>query len=335
MKKVVVWSLMLVGSLLLLAGCGNSEEASGNGSKTKELKLAHNMSEEHSIHKALEKFSESVDEKTNGEVKVKIYANGVLGGEKEVLEQLQSGAVDMTKVSAGALESFSSDYSIFSLPYLFESKDHYRAVMESDVPDSIYQSTAEKGFIGIGYFDSGARSFYTKDTPIEKPEDLKGVKVRVMDSPSAIEMVELFGGTPTPMPYGEIYTALQQGVVDGAESNETALTTGKHGEVAKVFSRNEHTIIPDVLIINKETWEGLTEDQQKAFQEAAQEATAYHTEMWDKSIEEAVKEAEEMGVEFYDVDKAPFIEAVQPMHDTFKEDPKMAEVMEEIESLKP
>ncbi|WP_244199378.1 TRAP transporter substrate-binding protein [Halobacillus trueperi] len=337
MQKLGLWSLLLIGSLLMLAGCGSSDsEASGDGGSggdSQELRLAHNLSEDHPVHKALEKFASGVDEKTNGEVTVKIFANGVLGSEKEVLEQLQSGAIDMTKVSAGALESFSNEYSVFSLPYIFESKDHYRKVMESDVVQEIYQSTEDKGFVGLTYFDSGARSFYTKDTPIQTPADLEGLKVRVMDSPTAIQMVELLGGTPTPMPYGEIYTALQQGVVDGAESNPTALTTGKHGEVAKAFSRNEHTMIPDIAIISKQTWDSLSDEQKTAFEEAAKEATEYHTEIWNKAMEEAVAEAKEMGVEFNDVDKEPFIEAVQPMHEEFKEDDRIAEIMEQIKSL--
>ncbi|UOQ45572.1 TRAP transporter substrate-binding protein [Halobacillus salinarum] len=332
MKRFLLGLLVLSFSIVLLTGCGNSSGGESGGSK--QLKLAHNLSEDHPVNKALEKFAEEVKEKTNGEVTVKIYPNGVLGSEKEVLEQLQSGAVDMTKVSAGALESFSKEYSVFSLPYIFESKDHYRKVMESDVVKDIYQSTKDKGFIGLTYFDSGARSFYTKDTPIKTPDDLKGLKIRVMDSPTAIEMVKLMGGTPTPMPYGEIYTALQQGVVDGAESNPTALTTGKHGEVAKAFSKNEHTMIPDIAVISQKTWDGLTEDQQKAFEEAAADATKYHTEIWNKAIDDAVKEAEDMGVKFYDVDKQPFIDAVQPMYKEFKKDKDIAKIIDEIKSMK-
>ncbi len=301
-KKLIMLVLMITVSIALLAGCGDSDsktagDDSGNGD-SKQLKLAHNLGKDHPVNKALEKFADEVKEKTNGEVTIKIYPNGVLGSEKEVLEQVQSGAVDMTKVSAGALESFSKEYSVFSLPYIFESKDHYRKVMDSDVAQGIYQSTKDKGFVGLTYFDSGARSFYTKDTPIKTPDDLKGLKIRVMDSPTAIEMVKLMGGTPTPMPYGEIYTALQQGVVDGAESNPTALTTGKHGEVAKAFSKNEHTMIPDIAVISEKTWESLTEDQQKAFKEAAQDATKYHTEIWNKAIDQAVKKRKTWALSF-------------------------------------
>ncbi|WP_221568507.1 TRAP transporter substrate-binding protein [Alkalihalobacillus sp. TS-13] len=330
MKRVSVWIMLLCLVIFSVAGCGNGE----GGGESQELKMAHNLGEDHPVHKALEQFSDSVEKKTNGEVKVKIYANGVLGSEKEVLEQIQSGAIDMTKVSAGAMESFSKEYSVFSLPYIFESDSHYRDVMESDVAKEIYKSTSEKGLMGLTYLDSGARSFYTKNTPIKSPEDLKGKKIRVMDSPSAIKMVKLLGGTPTPMPYNEIYTALQQGVVDGAESNPTALTTGKHGEVSKVFSENEHTTIPDIVVISTNTWNNLSDSQKDAMKEAGEEATKYHTKLWAQSIEDAKSEAKDMGVEFYEVDKEPFIKAVQPMHEEFKEDKDLAKIIEDIKKLK-
>ncbi|MDL4840366.1 TRAP transporter substrate-binding protein [Aquibacillus rhizosphaerae] len=341
MKKILMLFVSVLFFMTLVA-CGTNSESEGESegnnesdgaAESKELKLAHNLSEDHPIHTALTTFAESVEEKTDGTVTMEIFSNGVLGSEKEVLEQVQSGAVDMTKVSAGALESFSNQYSVFSLPYIFTSQEHYRNVMESDVVDGIYQSTSDNGFVGLSYFDSGARSFYTKDTPIETPEDLNGLKIRVMDSPTAIEMVNLLGGTPTPLPYGEIYTALQQGVIDGAESNPTALTTGKHGEVAKAFSYSEHTIIPDILIVSTKTWDSLTDEQKQAFNEAANEARESHTELWDAAIEEAVNEAKEMGVEFNEVDKAPFIEAVQPLHDEFSEDAEIAEIINQMKEL--
>ncbi|WP_408008508.1 TRAP transporter substrate-binding protein [Pseudalkalibacillus sp. A8] len=330
MKKWLSITMVIAG-LLLLTACGNSGSQTGDD---KQLRLAHNLGEDHPVHKGLEKFADNVEEKTDGEITIKIFANGVLGDEKEVLEQLQNGSVDMTKVSAGALESFSDEYKVFSLPYIFESESHYRKVMESDVTKDIYQSTSDKGFIGLTYFDSGARSFYTKNTPIKSPEDLKGMKIRVMDSPTAIEMVKLLGGTPTPMPYSEIYTGLQQGVIDGAESNPTALTTGKHGEVAKSFSFNEHTIIPDIVVINQNTWDNLTDDQKTAFEEAAHEATEYHTKLWEEATDKAVSEAKNMGVEFHKVEKEPFIKAVKPLHEEFMKNKDLAEIMDKIKEMK-
>lgn len=331
MKKrllVILAAVLLMGTLV---ACSSQDNEDGEGSKT--LRLAHNMSEDHPIHIALESFAKDVEKRTEGSVKFNISSNGILGSETEVLEQLQNGSVDITKVSAGALESFSDEYSLFSIPYIFTSDEHYRKVMESDVSEKVYQSTKDKGFIGLSYYDSGARSFYTKDKAIESPDDLKGLLLRVMDSATAIEMVKLLGGTPTPLAYNEIYTALQQGVIDGAESNPTALTTGQHGEVSKAFSYTEHTNIPDIMVINTKTWDALTEVEQDAIQEAAKGSRLEHTELWNSAIEKAVEEAKAMGVKFYDVDKALFIEKVQPIHEEYSKNEKITELMKQIKEL--
>ncbi|KAB8131049.1 TRAP transporter substrate-binding protein [Gracilibacillus oryzae] len=335
MRKLIrgiVLGILLI-MIVSLAACSNNETAN-TGDKSKVVKLAHNMNEDHVIHQALTSFASKIEERTNGSITFEIYPNGILGNETEILEQIQNGSVDMTKVSAGALESFSQEFSIFSLPYIFTSDEHYRKVMESDVAQDIYQSTTEIGFRGLSYFDSGARSFYTTNRPIETPEDLEGLKIRVMNSKTAINMVEALGGTATPLSYGEIYTALQQGVIDGAESNPTALTTGQHGEVTDYFSFTEHTNIPDIVVISEKLWNSLTEEEQKIFEEVAQETREEHTELWNKALDEAVEQAKEMGVTFNDVNKEPFIEKVKPLHEEFMKDENIAELMERINELK-
>ncbi|WP_134699260.1 TRAP transporter substrate-binding protein [Ammoniphilus sp. YIM 78166] len=343
MKKLMSYVATSVLAVGLLSGCASSNEntSAQTGNDVKEekaqtLKLAHNLSEDHPVHKALVEFATTVEEKSNASVKVQIFANGVLGGEKEVLEQLKGGAVDMTRVSAGALENFAPEYAVFSLPYLFVSQDHYYKAMDSEAVQKLYEANKDKGFVGLTFYDSGARSFYTKDKAIQTPEDLKGLKIRVMDSPTAIKMVQLLGGNPTPMAYGEIYTALQSGVIDGAESNETALTTGKHGEVAKQFSINQHTMIPDVLVISSKTWDGLSAEQQQIVKEAAKASTESQKVLWNQAIEEAKAEAQsKLGVTFNEVDKAPFIEKVQPMHEEYSnKDPKIKEIIDAFEALK-
>jgi len=330
----IIFGLILLVTVSIIAACGSADNENNNDSaKAEELTLAHNLSEDHPVHKGLEHFAEKANEYTDGALSFDILPNGVLGDEKEVIEQLQSGSVEMTRVSAGALESFADEYSILSLPYIFTSNDHYHNVMTSDVVAPIYESTKDDGFIALTYYDSGSRSFYTKDKAIMEPEDLEGLKIRVMDSPTAIKMIELLGGTPTSLPYGEVYTGLQQGVIDGAESNSTALTVGKHGEVAKVFSENEHTRIPDILIINNEVWEGLSEEQQDGLRKAAEESTEYQIELWEEEIANSVDEAKEMGVEFYEPELEPFIEKVQPLHDEFSEDPVLKEIIDDIKSV--
>lgn len=322
-------ALVLIGILTACSG------GSGNGgTEVKTLKMAHNLSEDHPVHQSISEFAKRVEEKTGGSVKIQIFPNGVLGDERQVLEQLQSGGVDITKVSAGALENFAPEYAVFSLPYLFSDEEHFYKSMESEAIEKLYQSTKDKGFIGLTFYDSGSRNFYTKDRPIKKPEDLKGLKIRVMDNRTAIRTVELLGGTPTPLAYGEIYTALQQGVIDGAENNPTALTTGKHGEVAKHFSFDEHARIPDIVVINSKTWDSLTSEQQKSIKEAARESTDFHKQIWNKAMESAVEEAKsKLSVTFYYTDIEKFREKVEPLHEEFRKDPKIAEIMDAIKAL--
>lgn len=340
MKKVLSLLLVLVFSLGLVA-CGDNgtdgTDGDDQGDKTNPvtLKLAHNLNEQHTVHIALTEFAQSVEEKTNGEVKVQIFPNGQLGGESEVLEQLQVGAVAMTKVSAAALTTYDEGYNAFTLPYVFVDEDHYFESMASDAVQTLYNDTKDQGFMGLTFYNSGARSFYTVDKPILTPDDLKGVKVRVMGFQSQTDMVKALGGTPVGLPYGEVYTALQSGVIDGAESNETALTNGKHGEVAKQFSFDEHTRIPDILVISTKVWDSLTEDQQAAVKEAATESTESHRTLWTEAIEEAKKDAaENLGVTFNEVDKAPFREAVAPMLEKYANDmPKVKTLLDAFKGL--
>lgn len=331
MKKVL--ALLVIVSVLFtgLVACSNE----GTDKKAVTLKLAHNLNEQHSVHLALSEFAKSVEDKTNGEVKVQIFPNGQLGGESEVLEQLKVGAVAMTKVSAAALTTYDEGYNAFTLPYVFLDEDHYFKSMESDAVETLYNDTKEKGFIGLTFYNSGARSFYTVDKPILKPEDLNGVKIRVMGFPSQTDMVKALGGTPVGLPYGEVYTSLQSGVIDGAESNETALTNGKHGEVAKHFSYDEHTRIPDILVLSTKVWDDLSKEQQTAVKEAASESTTSHRTLWSEAIEEAKKEAEEnLGVTFHEVDKAPFREAVASMLEKYSNDmPKVKNLLDAFKGL--
>ncbi|MBZ5749653.1 TRAP transporter substrate-binding protein [Metabacillus rhizolycopersici] len=330
MKKIflnIIVCALLVG---ILSSCSNT--ASGDENSVT-LRLAHNQSETHPVHKSLVEFAKLVEEKTDGSIKVQLYPNGQLGSEREVIELTQTGAIDVAKVSASALESFNDVYSLFSLPYLFDNKDHYYRVMDSDIAQDIYQTTDKIGFIGLSYYDSGIRNFYTKDKQIMHPDDLKGLKIRVQPSATAIEMIKLMGGAPTPMSFGEVYTAMQSGVIDGSENNETALTDNNHGEVAKQYSYSEHSIVPDILIMSNEKWQELTEEQKQAISEAAKESTAFHKIVWDEAIQKAIKDAKEKGVTFSTPDKEPFKKAVQPLHDKFSEMESTGNYYKEIREL--
>ncbi|MBM3604316.1 MAG: TRAP transporter substrate-binding protein [Alphaproteobacteria bacterium] len=279
------------------------------------LRLNHNNPEDHPVHLSMQQMADEVEEATGGSVRIRIYANGQLGTQRESTEQVQNCSLDMARSNAAELEAFVPSYGVFNLPYLFESEDHFDQVVAGDIGQRILDSGIEQGIRGLAYYTEGARSFYA-NKPILSPDDLNGMKIRVQPSPSAVRMVELLGASPTPIGWGELYSALQQGVVDGAENNPTALTTARHGEVAKHFSLDEHTLIPAVVFISNCAWDEMSEEEQAALSTAARNSMISHSEAWRAAAAEAIETAKsELGVEVHEVDKAPFIEAVQPMVD--------------------
>lgn len=286
--------------------------------KTLHLLLAHNLAPDHPVHLGMEKFVALVKARSDDRISVTIYPNGQLGTEKEVLELVQLGAISMTKVSSLSLESFSPLVGIFNLPFLFRDREHDFRVLDSAIGDEILAAPANVRLRGLTYFDAGDRSFYA-NKPIQKPEDVVGLKIRVMESATAIRMMQLLGGSPTPMPYGEVYTALQQGVIDGAENNVTALTVNRHGEVAKHYSRVQHIFAPDMLVISEPIWESLTQSDREILKAAAEEAKKFQRELWAVKLAQYEKVArEELKVHFYEPDKTPFRERVQPLHREFE-----------------
>ncbi|MFA9439725.1 TRAP transporter substrate-binding protein [Uliginosibacterium sp. sgz301328] len=295
------------------------------------MRLAHALAENHPTSQALKLFKEKVEKDSKGSVKIQLFFNGSLGSEPDVVQQLRNGAVEITKVNASTLENFDPVFKAFALPFLFTGKDNFYQVMEGPIAEGIYSSTKRNGYISLTFYDSGARSFYTKNKPINTPDDLKGQKLRVMDSQTAIRMVHLMGGIPTPMPYGEIYAALQQGVIDGAENNVTALTLGRHGEVTKFYSLDEHSMIPDFLVISTKAWEKLTPEQQGILRKAARESTAYHKGLWKTAEEDAMKTAvEKMGVTIVRPEKKAFIDKVKPIYDEYTGDAVIGELVKKI-----
>lgn len=297
------------------------------------FKLSHNQDRTHPVHKSMQFMADEVKKLTDGEVKIRIYPNGQLGTQRESMELMQNGALDMVKSNASEMESFEPAYGAFNIPYIFRDRDHYYRAMEGEVGQKILSTSYDKGFIGLTYYDGGSRSFYA-NKEINSPADLAGLKIRVQPSPTAVNMIKLMGGSPTPLAYGELYTALQQGVVDGAENNPTALTNSRHGEVAKVYSLDEHTMIPDVLLISSKAWEKLTKEEQEAVKKAADDSMAYHKVLWKEMTDAAVEKAKEsMNVKVVQVEKQPFIDAVKPMHDEALKNPAIAEYVKGIDAL--
>lgn len=247
----------------------------------------------------MEKFKEVIEEKLGDKYEVQIYPNELLGGQTKAIELTQTGAIDFVVAGTPNLEIFADVYEVFSMPYLFTSEEAYFASMnDTDYMEKVYESTDDTGLRVMTWFNVGSRNFYAKK-PINTPEDLKGLKMRVQQSPASVKMANAFGAAASPMSFGEVYTAIQQGVIDGAENNELALTENKHGEVAKYYSYTMHQIIPDVLIANLKFLNGLSDEEKEIFYDAAQQATDTEMEAWDTQVEKAKKIAQDdMGVEF-------------------------------------
>ncbi|MEQ2877944.1 TRAP transporter substrate-binding protein [Enterococcus asini] len=332
MKKQLLSGLLLSAmGLVVLSGCGTTEASS---EEQIVLRYAYASNSQPVIDSMVE-FGRLVEEKTDGQVTVEYFPDGQLGSETELIELTQTGGIDFTKVSGSALEGFSKDYSIFSVPYLFDSEEHFFKVMENKaITDEIYNSTEELGFVGITYYDSGQRSFYMTDGPVNSLADLKGKKIRVMQSETAIKMVELLGASPVPMGSSEVYTSLQSNLINGAENNEFVLYTAGHGGVAKYYSYDEHTRVPDIVIMNSEVKERLTDEQYEAVLAAAKESTEFEKAVFKDAVEEEKAIAEkEYGVVYNNVDTTEFLAAVQPLHEQFKNDKNYSELYQEIRSL--
>ncbi|MFR9026884.1 MAG: TRAP transporter substrate-binding protein [Clostridium sp.] len=311
-----------------LTGCGSL-----TGGK-RIIRVSHAQSETHPEHLGLLAFKEYVEEKLGDKYEVQIFPNELLGSAQKAIELTQTGAIDFVVAGTANLETFADVYEIFSMPYLFDSEEVYKSVMQdTEYMENIYASTDEAGFRVVTWYNAGTRNFYGK-SPIRTPEDLKGKKIRVQQSPASVEMVKAFGAAAAPMGFGEVYTAIQQGVIDGAENNELALTNNKHGEVAKYYSYNKHQMVPDMLVANLKFLNSLSPEDYQVFKEAAALSTEVEMEEWDKSIEEAKKIAtDEMGVEFIDVDVEAFKEKVLPLHESMlQENEKIRDLYDHIQA---
>ena len=327
MKRIIKTALassVAVVALLALSSC-SQQSASSSAVATAEhpmvLTLAHGLSDTHTVHKAISQFADEVKDRTNGRIQIKIFANGQLGSELEQMEQVMAGVLSMTKVASPMLATYDDSYHAFGLPYIFNDTKDFYTVMDSDPMYGFFKSSYDKGFVTLTYYTSGARSFYTVNKPIRTPADLKGLKIRVQDMKSQTEMVSVMGGTPVAMAYGDVFTSLQTGLIDGTENNETALTLGKHGEICKVYSTDQHAMIPDALVVSSKVWDNITPEDQAIMIEASRHSTVSHQGMWDQAVEDAIAEAKrDMGVTFInDVDKDAFRQATSGMLSKYSE----------------
>ena len=302
-------------------------------SDTTVIKLAHGLDPSHSVHRAMEFLAERVAEESGGTMRIDIYPSEQLGTERQALELLQIGSLGMTKVSAAVLENFAAPFKTLSLPYIFESDAHKWAVFEGPIGRELLLSAVPSRLRGLCFYDAGSRSFYTKDRPILAPADLEGLKIRTQESATAMQMVGELGGSATPIAWGELYTALQQGVVDGAENNPPSFFLSRHYEVARFYSLNEHTGVPDVLLVSTVIWNDLTTPEQQWLQQAASESAQYQKVLWQQSTDEALRAVEDAGVQVLRPDKGPFAQMLAPSLEEYQNDPVLYPLIERIRAL--
>ncbi|WP_211308827.1 TRAP transporter substrate-binding protein [Kushneria indalinina] len=293
------------------------------------LRLGHALHEDHVVARAYRHLADELEQRSDGSMQLRIFPNGQMGSTQDMMGQMQNGALDLVHASASNLESFDDVYSVFNLPYLFESQADFNEVVFGPIGEEIMQATRDKGFFAIGAYVAGYRSFYASK-PIRTPADLEDMKIRVQSSPTTIRMIELMGGSPTPVAFSEVYSALQQGVVDGAENNVPSYVQTRHAELAQYFSEDQHTSVPDFLTVSTATWNRLDDEQQEILQKAVEDSEAYQKDLWDEVDQQSRQQAEEMGAEFVEVDKAAFQEAVQPLYEEYRENTGHAELLERI-----
>jgi tripartite ATP-independent transporter DctP family solute receptor len=303
---------------LALVGWGLWRGATSPVEQAKVLRLGHVLNEQHPVHLGMEVFAEEVSKRSQGALRIDIYADGKLGSERELLELVQIGSLAATKVSAGQLEAFSPSFGVFSLPYLFDDHAHFWRFALSADGDRLLDASRGARLQGLTFYDAGSRSFYfgrnVRQT-LDHPDDLRGLAVRVMPSRTAIAMVEALGAKPVPIPFGELYSALDTGTVDGAENNPPSLYTSRQYEVASSYSLNEHAILPDVLVIGTKSWERLSVQERDWIKQAARASAVKQRQLWAKSERESLAAMRKAGLDIRtEIDRAPFREKVQPVY---------------------
>jgi len=309
MKKISLLSVLMI-FIQLLPSCRDDH-------RTSVLKLGHGLDTDHPVHKSMIFMAERVKQDSGGRMEIEIYPSRQLGTEKECVELLQIGSLDMTKVSASVMENFAPAYKVLSLPFIFDNREHSYRVLDGEAGREILQSSEKYWLKGLTFYDAGSRSFYTKNTAVRHPDDLKGLSIRVMKSPTAIEMVENFGGSPAPISWGELYTSLQTGRVDAAENNPPSFYHSHHYEVCRFYCLDEHTSVPDVLLISTSAWKRLDQKEKDWLKKAATASSLYQRDLWLEDEKESMKKIKAAGVTVIpadSIDREAFKKSVADMY---------------------
>jgi tripartite ATP-independent transporter DctP family solute receptor len=265
---------------------------------------------------AVEYMGDLLEERSGGRLCIEVYHSAQLGQEADTIEQTQLGVIDMNRVSLGPFNNIIEETKVFSLPFIFRSTEHMHAVVDGEIGDEVLAAFGNHNLVGLAYFDGGSRSFYNSERPIRSIEDMAGLSFRVMQSDVFVDMVDALGANATPMPFGEVYSAIQTGVIDGAENNWPSYESTGHFEVAGYYTLNQHLMVPEVLVMSQTSWNRLSAEDQDLIRQAARDAVPHMRELWaarEAASEEIVRAA---GVEVIEeIDKTPFIEAMAPVYE--------------------
>ena len=283
---------------------------------------------------AVRHMGETIAKATNGKHSVKVFAKSALGAEKDTIEQTKLGALAMTRVNVAPMNNICPATMVPTMPFLFRSTEHMRKVLDGAIGDEILKDCEAQGFIGLAFYDSGSRSIYSVKKPVKTIADTKGMKIRVQQSDLWVALMGAMGANATPMPFGEVYTALKTGLVDAAENNYPSYESSRHFEVAKYFNKTEHSMAPEILLFSKRVWDTLPPNEQKIIRDAAKESVVYMRKLWDEREAKSLATVKAGGAEIIEVDKASFQSAMKPVYDKFLTDPKLQNMVKRIGEVK-
>ncbi|WP_407704138.1 TRAP transporter substrate-binding protein [Xylophilus rhododendri] len=320
----------LRGGLLALAA--TVAMAFAQGAVARDFRSADVQPADYPTVEAVRAMGKSLKEQSHDRLGVKVFAAGALGSERDTIEQLKIGGLDMMRINAALLNNIVPDTLAISMPFVFRSTDHMHHVLDGPIGDEILAAMADQGMVGLAFYDSGARSIYTAKRPIRTLADVKGMKIRVQQSDLFVAMMEAMGANATPMPYGEVYTGLKTGIVDGAENNWPSYESSRHFEAAKYYNVTEHAMTPEVLVFSKKIFDTLSKEDQALVRKTAKESVATMRQLWQEREAKSRKIAEAGGAQVLPIaDKKPFIDAMAPVYAKFANTPKLRELVKRIQ----
>jgi tripartite ATP-independent transporter DctP family solute receptor len=318
--------ILLVAALLVILPLG--------GLQAKSFRAADIQAEDYPTVQAIKFMNDRLIERTNGRHRIVLFHSRQLGEEEATIAQTRAGAIDIDRVSIGPLAAFVPELRVLSLPFLFRSADHFHKTLDGDIGDKILAGFEAHGFVGLTYYDSGARSLYNKVRPVRSLADLKGLKIRIQQSEIAADLVRALGAEPVVLAYGQVLTGLSAGLIDGAENNWPSYVTTEHYKAAPYYTLTEHTMLPEVLIMSKKAWDGLSPEDRAIFQDVARDSARFMRRQWEAWEDQARNVAEGAGVTVIsDFDRAPFVEATKGIYDRILSDQASRDLVDRIRAV--